>query len=1828
MKNNLNEYNSIDMQTKYIDDNKENKLDLNKNSNNPSLIIKADNNCKSINYLNKNTLNYNQKDKTNKTNNTYKNVIKKKTSNINIKLNNYNSSPIKNDKKLSNDNVLLNKSSSPKKILKKNSANKINNNKFKNVDSAILENFTKLNVPENIKAKICYRDKIKLLETLFDIRMLDYTSKEELFDILNAMLMRCYKKCRNLFYYNPCNSNIKMINSNKCHIKFIEENSNKFDHFIHCGPILITINPGANLATSSVINHKGDYYTHKEIVNTEDENNTFMNLNNWLANNCAKKRNKNPHIYSYINNIYKMLLKEKTNQAITIQGQIGSGKTYTLVHLLEALCYISNRYNIENSNNINNSTSYVNKANQNFDVIHRAFQIIHILSSVFRNENMEATCGGILIKMGFDNITGKQLSIDIESDLLDISLPYSENGRSYSILHALVTSASDSLKKSLNLPKNCNKLNFFSKFNNYFSDDVKEKFKLNDYEVFTRFNSLLNFFKFSKVEISSLYKILSFVLLCNDFDIGKKEILDFDNNKYTNKKNSIKSKIDNVYESLNKKHKTNINSNISYNPVRNNKDGNINRNKNIKNYEYTLIKCKALKQACLCLDMYEIDFINEFGTFNSIEELKTNLICLIKYSYTIIFEFVLVKVKEYLKIYSYCLQKDDFKNINLSRFYYKDDKEKEAYLKNNDNNLNTSKYKKNNYFKSIDNSVNENVINKNILRDNSLLKENISVDLTIKNESCIYFLDNPGELYNQTLGGLFCNLFNECVSTYTSEEYHSVIERLNEQNIFIDKIKVLKSVNIVQSCLDTNYGLLNFISIKNIGKILSSNNNSNNNNNVSKHKNESIEKNINYVNSNLHKINSFNYYEDNICLNNQEYSNIINRNINNNKEIYDIICSKYIKNLKEIKDEDNTYNYYKLNDIIKFSNYNVSYPYNFNINFSYNSVSYDFKNLCLESETIIAKINIINLLNKSLNPILLYAFGKNNNNKALNINFTFINNFVDNIVYFEKQSIYNLFLRKMDKLFSPIKDIKNYIIYTLHSNNSVQSYFDNQYTSHNSTIVRNSSIINKKNSLKSNNSNILNKIESIENLHNLNSYNNVRDSTIKINNIDNLNYSYKFNYYNLPYKLTKLVLKNSLLYSILNWKWFGFTEWFEINEFLKIYYNDFELAKQKLLSNSKKNDSIKNVDISEFTQIEKVNFMLSIFLPQNYYIIGKQFILFKKDSLKLIDKNLKSLVRASYIGRKFSSSQINEKKYNSSNNYLSNIRYNARGKSLIYSGNSQKLHDNIYNNNDYILNQNNKNVTFSNSINIINKKYNKKNTFNYLLEESNRYQCEINLYINNISDNNSYNLKEYYKSFLCTSNYSIFNIIFLSQKNSITNNFSKEYISTEAIDLNLDNFDKCLNLSYLQLVNIKAKNNLEVNYLKNKKTLINNKLNELSKISKIEYPRKNSSKLNKKLSINSINNSSMNSIHDNYNSELVINNNIKKSDLLNELKHVNELLIPLSKPLIKYNVVEPSFENMHVIKSLFDYLKLNKFNIYDYNDHLDSIILIQSQIRKFISIKRYKSFKYAEYSVILIQKHFISYLTRKKFAKFVDIYKSIIFIQKFYKKRIKVKLNSIIKIQTMFRCFKARQKLIQKNNKRKMKIMIYLEETGQIKDVNNLDDWENIKNFDQYSYPSDLDLDNSTESEINKKLDNELESISMKVNSTIKVKNNSLKESISNIRKSNSVTSIIENNNSNLLLINQLKNADKKTIINVMMNDIKESIKEQHQHGPIKAKLNKENFRKYYHKQNINPDEYIDNNFFKNYDYYDMKGLGINKKRSTSQKEKVFNIYNLIYYIM
>ena len=471
---------------------------------------------------------------------------------------------------------------------------------------------------ENLK-KFMDKEKKESVKNLVDLRDIKSKSENEVYEILNTMV-------KNLQF------------------------------FMYCGPLLININPGPNYIKD------------------------YLNLQNWVKETENKNENEwKPHLYSFMYYVYHTLVKEKKDQVVNMLGQIGSGKTFNIIHIIEYFCCMvgPENYQIET-----------------FDVIHKSIQLVHIMGSIFRQNNLESTSCGIVFRLGFGE-DNNICNFDLDAKILDCTLPFSENGRTYSILHSFVCAANNDLKRNFNIPENEIQLNFFKKFSKNFSKKTKERFKLNDYEIWNRFHNLLKFFDFSKNEVIEIIQIFSFIIQLNELSMTK---------------------------------------------------GTIG-----KSQGYIISKGKSSNKISKIFNINEDEFINSMGVFKEVNDIKNALISLMKYSYYICFDYILQKIR-----------------FKLKNFF-------NSLFSNNKNNNTNMKFENYNQIKYIN------------------------------------FLDFPGEVEDQTLGGLITNLANECINLFAGSSYSNVVEKLIEEKLFLKLFKPLHSFQVVRTLMGEK-GLLTYLS--------------------------------------------------------------------------------------------------------------------------------------------------------------------------------------------------------------------------------------------------------------------------------------------------------------------------------------------------------------------------------------------------------------------------------------------------------------------------------------------------------------------------------------------------------------------------------------------------------------------------------------------------------------------------------------------------------------------------------------------------------------------------------------------------------------------------------------------------------------------------------------------------------------------------------------------------------------------------------------------------------------------------------------------------------
>lgn len=491
------------------------------------------------------------------------------------------------------------------------------------------------------------------------------------------------------------------------------------NYFVNAGPILININPGP---------------LHRE----------YLDLEKWIEENSNKPKDKwKPHLYTFINYVFYNMIKEKQSQTVCIIGENSSGKTFNLIHSIN---YLSN---LQMNLKVNDNKREV------FETIHKSIQLIHIMGSIFRNDNIESTTISMLVKCGF-NSEGNFSNFEIESDIFDLTLPFSISGRSFSIIHAIISGASKELKRQLEISEIDIYSSFFKKYNTLFNKQNKERLYLNDLEIWNKFHSLMDYFLFSKTEVFDILQTLLSIILLNDLTVTKQN----------EKSNIIK-----------------------------------------------IFKCSTTRKLSSKIGLTEEDLLN-IVSFKSIKEVNNYIGSFMKTAYNSVFFYIKSKIDAYLSVYFYsintkssisdCLQDIGIikKEENLNFIRNKEEKGKINFIKNEIINQEKERLT----VLSESNKKSNLKIFYSILIENILSKQNQleQYKKLNRNNTCYYinFIDNPGEIHESSLGGLITNLTNEAVNSFASTQYSYLIDYLNKENIYLKHHrKFLKSERIIGEIL-------------------------------------------------------------------------------------------------------------------------------------------------------------------------------------------------------------------------------------------------------------------------------------------------------------------------------------------------------------------------------------------------------------------------------------------------------------------------------------------------------------------------------------------------------------------------------------------------------------------------------------------------------------------------------------------------------------------------------------------------------------------------------------------------------------------------------------------------------------------------------------------------------------------------------------------------------------------------------------------------------------------------------------------------------------------
>ena len=231
------------------------------------------------------------------------------------------------------------------------------------------------------------------------------------------------------------------------------------------------------------------------------ENIDYFSLRSWCQNTIGKSMPEWPnHIYTLAHSAYITLINTQKDQAISLLGKIGSGKTFNVLKIIQYLFFISSKQEIRRDQ---------------YDLINKAIKLMQIIGNVYNEENVENNSCGFIFHIGFLN--SDICIFDIDSEILDITLPFSENGRSFTLLHGFLLTQEKYFKlKHVDF-------NFFKKYNTIFKEENKEDYEYyqqRDIENFKMFTELCQVF-LNENEYIDVLNLFYIILLCNQVTILK-----------------------------------------------------------------------------------------------------------------------------------------------------------------------------------------------------------------------------------------------------------------------------------------------------------------------------------------------------------------------------------------------------------------------------------------------------------------------------------------------------------------------------------------------------------------------------------------------------------------------------------------------------------------------------------------------------------------------------------------------------------------------------------------------------------------------------------------------------------------------------------------------------------------------------------------------------------------------------------------------------------------------------------------------------------------------------------------------------------------------------------------------------------------------------------------------------------------------------------------------------------------------------------------------------------------------------------------------------------
>ena len=231
------------------------------------------------------------------------------------------------------------------------------------------------------------------------------------------------------------------------------------------------------------------------------ENINYFSLRSWCQSTIDKPMTEWPnHIFTLAHSAYLHMINSQKDQCISLLGKMGTGKTFNALKIIQYLFFISSKQEI---------------IREQYDIINKGIKLMQLIGNIYQKENVENNSCGFVFHIGFKN--NDICIFDLDSEILDMTLPFSENGRSFTLLHGFLLTQ----EKCFNIKHS--DFNFFKKYNTIFQENNKEEYdyyQKRDIENFKIFSELCQIF-LTENEYIDILNLFYIILLCNQVTILK-----------------------------------------------------------------------------------------------------------------------------------------------------------------------------------------------------------------------------------------------------------------------------------------------------------------------------------------------------------------------------------------------------------------------------------------------------------------------------------------------------------------------------------------------------------------------------------------------------------------------------------------------------------------------------------------------------------------------------------------------------------------------------------------------------------------------------------------------------------------------------------------------------------------------------------------------------------------------------------------------------------------------------------------------------------------------------------------------------------------------------------------------------------------------------------------------------------------------------------------------------------------------------------------------------------------------------------------------------------